>query len=93
MEDPGIVSQPPRPSRTMPVISEVSAAQDLRDFIDFPYGLYRGNPYYVPPLKNDEKTTLQQTTNPAFDHCESRYWLAYRDRKIVGRIAGIINHS
>lgn len=93
MEDPGIVSPPPKPAQTMPVIREVSASQDLRDFIDFPYGLYRGNPYYVPPLKADEKITLQQTTNPAFDHCESRYWLAYRDRKIVGRIAGIINHS
>jgi GNAT superfamily N-acetyltransferase len=93
MEDIGIANPPPKPARPVLFIREVSTSQDLRDFIDFPYRLYRGNPCYVPPLKTDEKITLQQTTNPAFDHCVSRYWLAYRDRKIVGRVAGIINHS
>jgi len=93
MEDVGIADPPAKPTRTGLVIREVTTAQHLRDFIDFPYDLYQGNPYYVPPLKADEKITLQQATNPAFDYCESRYWLAYRGRKIVGRIAGIINHS
>lgn len=82
-----------RPGQGNLAIKEVNTSGALRDFIDFPYRLYRGNPYYVPPLKTDEKITLQQTTNPAFDHCESRYWLACRDGKVVGRIAGIVNHS
>lgn len=93
MEDVGTINPPAQPSRKVLVIRQVITPQDLRDFINFPYGLYRENPYYVPPLKADEKTTLQKTTNPAFDYCESKYWLAYRDGKIVGRIAGIINHS
>lgn len=82
-----------KPGQGNLVIKEVTTPREFRDFIDFPYRLYRGNPYYVPPLKADERITLQQATNPAFDHCESRYWLACRDRKVVGRIAGIINHS
>lgn len=74
------------------LIKEVCSPIELEDFIDFPYRLYRGNRYYVPPLKSDERRTLQ-SVNPAFDYCEAKYWLAYRGRKIVGRIAGIINHA
>jgi GNAT superfamily N-acetyltransferase len=77
----------------MCTIKEVTTLKELKCFIDFPYELYQGNPYYVPPLKNDEKTTLQKATNPAFDFCQSRYWLAFHNDKIVGRIAGIINHA
>ena len=31
--------------------------------------------------------------NPAFDFCEAAYFMAYRDGRPVGRIAGIINHQ
>lgn len=75
------------------VIKEVTASNEFRDFIDFPYKLYRGNPYYVPPLKRNERITLQEASNPAFDHCIARYWLARCNNKVVGRIGGIINHS
>jgi hypothetical protein len=44
-------------------------------------------------MRMDEFKTLRQDKNPAFDFCESEYWLAYKDDKIVGRIAGIINHK
>ena len=40
----------------------------------------------------DERNTFRQDKNPAFEHCQARYWLAYRDGKIVGRIAGILNN-
>lgn len=80
------------PGQLKLLIKEVSSDAELDDFIGFPYRLYRGNPFYVPPLKSDERITLQHT-NPAFDHCEAKYWLAYRGKKIVGRIAGIINHA
>ena len=36
--------------------------------------------------------TLDKNTNPAFEHCDAEYWLAYKDGKLAGRIAGIINH-
>lgn len=86
------IAHAPMP-KTGLVICEVTTSKIFQDFIDFPYDLYKGNPYYVPPLKRDERKTLAQETNPAFDHCESRYWLAYHNGKIVGRIAGIINHA
>jgi hypothetical protein len=74
-----------------PIIKEVLTDQDLRTFIRFPEQLFRGNAYRVPPLFVDEWNTLHRAKNPAFDHCQARYWLAYADGKVVGRIAGIIN--
>jgi GNAT superfamily N-acetyltransferase len=74
-------------------IKEVTGKKDLNAFLDLPYRLYKGHPYYVPPLRFDEKATLRKDKNPAFDYCESRYWLAYKDGKVVGRIAGILNKA
>ena len=67
--------------------------RNLLKFVHFPIDtLYRDSKYYVPPLVTDEINTLRPDKNPAFDFCEAAYFLAYRDGKIVGRIAGIINH-
>ncbi len=73
------------------VIKKVENKRDLKKFISFPYKLYAGNKYWVPPLRFDEMNTLRRDKNPAFEFCEVKYWLAYKDGKIVGRIAGIIN--
>jgi GNAT superfamily N-acetyltransferase len=75
------------------LVRQVSTHKDLKKFVDFPFQLYSGNQYWVPPLKFDEINTLRKDKNAAFDYCEAEYWLAYRDTKIVGRIAGIINHK
>ena len=64
---------------------------NLRRFIEFQNDLYKGNRYYVPPFMMDEIETLSPGKNPAFDFCESEYFMAYRDGKPVGRVAGIIN--
>ena len=73
-------------------IIEVINMNDLKKFIHFPNILYRENSYRVPPLFINEYNTLRQDKNPAFEHCEARYWLAYKNGRIVGRIAGIINN-
>lgn len=70
---------------------EVSSKKDLKKFIAFPYELYKNNKYFIPPLRFDEIKTLDKKVNPAFDFCESKYWLVYKDDRVVGRIAGIIN--
>jgi len=62
-------------------------------FIQFGIDLYKGNEYFVPPLIYDERATLNRSKNPAFDHCDATYFLAYRDGEIVGRIAVIINYK
>jgi ribosomal protein S18 acetylase RimI-like enzyme len=74
-----------------PVIKEVKTLKELRTFIRYTKQLYKGNPYYVPTLFMDDYETLRWDRNPAFDHCEAKYWLAYQDGKIVGRVAGIVN--
>ena len=64
---------------------------NLKKFVEFQIKLYEGNPYFIPPLVSDEIATLDSKVNPAFDHCESAYFMAYRDGKPVGRIAVMIN--
>lgn len=77
---------------TLIEIREITTEKDLKKFIDFPHQLYAGNPYWVPPFRFDEYNTLHWNKNPAFEHCEAKYWLAYQNGKAVGRIAGIISH-
>lgn len=74
-------------------IVEVKTRSDLNKFISFPDELYKGNKYRVPQLHLYEKSALIKEKNPAFDFCDAKYWLAYIDNTIVGRIAGIINHK
>ena len=64
---------------------------NLKKFVEFQIKLYEGNPYFIPPLVSDEIATLDSKVNPAFDHCESASFMAYRDGKPVGRIAAMIN--
>ena len=71
----------------------ITSSKDLKTFIRFPHALYRGNPNYVPLLTFDEFNTLSPDKNPAFEHCEARYWLAYRDGKVVGRVGAILNRK
>jgi hypothetical protein len=72
-------------------IKEVTDSKGLKTFIQFPNKLYRGSKYWVPSLFFDEMNTLHWDKNPAFEHCEAKYWLAYNGTRVVGRIAGIIN--
>jgi GNAT superfamily N-acetyltransferase len=74
-------------------IIEVTTRKQLRDFIYFPFSLYKDNPYWVPPLIMDEYNTLDKRKNPAFEYCDAKYWLCYKDGKLAGRIAGIQNHA
>jgi GNAT superfamily N-acetyltransferase len=74
-------------------IKEVETHDELMDFIRFPFKLYRKNPWYVPPLISEEIKSLSRDKNPAFEYSDAKYWLAYKDKEIVGRIAGIINHN
>ena len=74
-------------------IEEVTTSRQLGKFINFPFSIYKNNPYWVPPLLMDERNTLDWKKNPAFEDNEARYWLAYKDGKLAGRIAGINNRK
>ncbi len=72
-------------------VKEVKNKKDLLEFIKFPMKLYKDNPYYVPALIQEEKQALDQSLNPVFNHAIAKYYLAYKDGEIAGRIAAIIN--
>lgn len=74
-------------------IKAVHTRAELITFIKFNIELYKNSPYAIPPLIADDLNTLSKSKNPAFEFCESQYFLCYRDGKIVGRIAAIINHK
>ena len=73
-------------------IKRVTDKRGLDTFIQLHYDLYRGNQFDAPNLYRDEVNTLSRDKNSAFDFCEAEYFLAYRDGKVVGRVAAIINH-
>ena len=71
-------------------IKEVVTKKDIKNFVKFPHVLYKGNPYFVPNLDIDEIGKFDKDKNESYDDCDVKCFLAYRDGKIVGRIAGII---
>ena len=73
-------------------IRKVSTKRELKTFIQFFYDLYRNCGQAVPYLFFDEMATLRRDKNPSFECCEADYFLAYKDGKLVGRVAAIINH-
>lgn len=70
-------------------IIEVKTKKDIKEFINFPLNLYKNNPYFVPPLYDDEKSIFTDK-NVYFKTCVSKFFLAKKDGKVVGRIQGII---
>ena len=74
-------------------IKEVVSKKDLKKWVEFPNHLYKGNKNYVPFLFNDEIETFTKEINPAYEFCDTKLFLAYIENKIVGRIAGLINHA
>lgn len=72
-------------------VREVSGKKEMKIFVQFANKLYQGNEYYCPTLDFDELGTFDYKTNPALDFCTYKCFLAWKDGKCVGRIAGIIN--
>lgn len=72
-------------------IKQVVTEKDQMDFIKFPMELYKNNPNYVPPLINEERNIWKKEENPALNYSEAKQFLAYKNDKIVGRIAVLIN--
>jgi hypothetical protein len=74
------------------IIKEVSSKRDSKQFVNFQFELYKDNKYWVPPIKDSEFKSLLPA-NPAFDFCDARFFLAFKNDKCVGRIGAIINNS
>lgn len=75
-------------------VRRVQSRNELKEFIEFPNRLYKGNKCFVPKMYTDELNTLDPKKNPAFEFCEAACFLAYDDEgKTVGRVAAIVNNK
>lgn len=74
-------------------IIEVETKAQLRKFVDFPNILYKDNPNFVPAFYGDDLADWDKDKNPAFDYCDAKCFLAYKDGEIVGRIGAILSYK
>ena len=72
-------------------IKKVSTQMDYQTFVEFPFVLYKDNPFWVPPLVKDEIETLDPKLNPVYQNATASLFLAYKNGEVVGRVAAIIN--
>ncbi len=77
----------------MITIVEAKTRADMRKFAKFPCDLYKDCKYYVPSIRSDDVNMLNPKKNFNAQYCDSKCFLAYKDGKIVGRIAGIIHNK
>ncbi|KAG1648232.1 putative uncharacterized protein YghO [Nymphon striatum] len=75
----------------MVTLKEAVTKSELKQFVKFPFSLYKDSPYWVPPIINDELESFDKTKNPAFQNADAWFFLAYKNDAIVGRIVVIIN--
>jgi GNAT superfamily N-acetyltransferase len=74
-------------------IEPVGGDEDLLAFIKLPFRIYKGDPYWVPPLISERKDFLNPQKNPFFEHADVTLFLARRNGEIVGTIAALIDHN
>lgn len=72
-------------------IHEVISKKDFKEFVKFQIQLYKGNPYFVPPIIADEVSNFDASVNPVFEIASARLFMAKKNGKPAGRIAAIIN--
>lgn len=74
-------------------IKEVVSKKDIKTFVNLPFQIYKNNKYWVPPIKKDEIKALMPEHNPAFEFCDARFFLAYKNGKCLGRVGAIVNKA
>ncbi len=73
-------------------VSFVESAKERREFLEYPYRLYRDHAYWVPPLRIQQKKLIDTAKNPFFRNAEIALFLGYSNGEVAGRIAAIIDH-
>ncbi len=75
----------------MVTLKEATSKADLKKFVKFPFSLYKGSPYWVPPIIREEMETFNKAKNPVFKDADAWFFLAYKGDTLVGRVVAIIN--
>ena len=74
-------------------IKVASSKKEMKIFARFGNKLYKDNKFYVPSMPMDDLNTFDKDNNAAFEFSEAEFYLAYKDDKVVGRVAAIVNHK
>jgi hypothetical protein len=70
-----------------------SGKAGLKEFVEFPWSVYRNDPHWVPPLQIAVKELLDREKHPFYKNAEAELFLARRDGRVVGRIAAILDRN
>ena len=74
-------------------VREISSKADKRKFVRMMWDIYGSAPNWVPPLEMDRMKLIDEKKNPFYSHADTKWFVAERDGKIVGRIGAIVNHT
>jgi GNAT superfamily N-acetyltransferase len=72
-------------------VRPVETRKDKKAFVDFAWEAYRGDPAWVPPLKDEVHGLITPGKNPWFEHARAQLWLAERGGRVVGRISAQVD--
>lgn len=70
---------------------DTSSKGQVNEFVEFHYRLYKDNPQWVPPFKDDIRTMLNRNKHPYYEHSDADFFVARRGSEVVGRIAVLEN--
>ena len=74
-------------------VDPVSNRKDQKLFLKFPWQLYRNDPFWIPPLRHNQKELLNFKPHPFYQNAEIQTFLARKDGQVCGRIAAIVDHG
>ncbi len=72
-------------------IRPVETKKDRQAFVDFAWSVYKNDPHWVPPLKDEVHGLITPGKNPWFEHARAQFWVAEREGKVVGRISAQVD--
>jgi len=72
-------------------IRPVETKKDRKCFVDFAWEVYKDDPAWIPPLKDEVHGLITPGKNPWFEHARAQLWLAEREGKVVGRISAQVD--
>jgi len=75
----------------MITLKKIATKKEMKQFVTFPFSLYKNNSYWVPPIIKDEIDSFDSRINPVFNIAKAQFFIALEGDKIVGRVAAIIN--
>ncbi|WP_299065375.1 GTP cyclohydrolase [uncultured Polaribacter sp.] len=75
----------------MITLKKITTKKEMKQFVTFPFSLYKNNKYWVPPIIKDEVDNFDPKKNPVFENADAQFFVAIKNGKIVGRIVAIIN--